>query len=63
MAKIDFVFTKEMAELLKKVREGSNLSQAEIAKRLGFVAKSGKVYISYLENGKIKNPSLGLILN
>jgi transcriptional regulator with XRE-family HTH domain len=62
MTKIDFVFTKEMAKLLKIVREKSNLSQVEIAKRIGFAPKSGKIYISLLENGKIKNPSLGLIL-
>jgi transcriptional regulator with XRE-family HTH domain len=62
MTKIDFVFTKEMAKLLKIVREKSNLSQVEIAKRIGFAPKSGKIYISLLENGKIKNPSLGFIL-
>ena len=62
MTKIDFVFTKEMANLLKKVREKANLSQVEIAKRIGFAPKSGKIYISLLENGKIKNPSLGFIL-
>ena len=62
MTKIDFVFTKEMANLLKKGREKANLSQVEIAKRIGFAPKSGKIYISLLENGKIKNPSLGFIL-
>jgi transcriptional regulator with XRE-family HTH domain len=62
MPKIDFVFNKEMAKLLKKFREKSRLSQVEIAKRIGFIPKSGKIYISQLENGKIKNPSLGLIL-
>jgi len=62
MPKIDFVFNQEMAKLLKKFRIKSNLSQTEIAKRIGFVPKSGKIYISCLENGKIKNPSLGLVL-
>ncbi len=60
--KIDFVFNQAMARLLKKCRENSHLSQVEIAQRIGFSPKSGKIYISLLENGKIKKPSLGLIL-
>jgi transcriptional regulator with XRE-family HTH domain len=61
MAKNTFVFTKEMADILSKIRKKAGLSQTEIAERIGLSSKSF-AYISFLENGKIKNPSLGAIL-
>lgn len=57
-----FVFTKEMAELLKIMRQRAHLSQQEVAIRLGLSRKSGKFYISSLERGEIKNPTIGTIL-
>ncbi|MDH5185486.1 MAG: helix-turn-helix transcriptional regulator [candidate division WOR-3 bacterium] len=54
--------TKEMIRLLKKQREKANLTQAEIAKRLGLSPKSGKMYISAFESGKKKNSSIETIL-
>jgi transcriptional regulator with XRE-family HTH domain len=62
MSKISFVFTKEMAENLKKIREKAGLYQKEVARRIGFSAKSGKGYISHLEKGMVKNPPIGTIL-
>ncbi len=35
MAKNIFVFTEEMADILKKIREEAGLSQAEIVERIG----------------------------
>jgi transcriptional regulator with XRE-family HTH domain len=57
-----FIFTKEMAELLKLMRQRAHLSQQEVAVRLGLSQKSGKIYISSLERGEIKNPTIGTIL-
>ncbi|MEO0091525.1 MAG: helix-turn-helix transcriptional regulator [candidate division WOR-3 bacterium] len=57
-----FIFTKEMAELLKKMRLRAHLSQQQVAVRLGLSPKSGKKYISSLERGEIKNPTIGSIL-
>jgi transcriptional regulator with XRE-family HTH domain len=57
-----FIFTKEMAELLKIMRQRARLSQQEVAVRLGLSRKSGKIYISSLERGEIKNPTIGTIL-
>jgi transcriptional regulator with XRE-family HTH domain len=54
--------TKEMINLLKQQREKANLTQEEIAKRLGFSPKSGKMYISAFERGKKRNPSIDTIL-
>ncbi|MFB0509548.1 MAG: helix-turn-helix domain-containing protein [bacterium] len=51
-----FVFTKEMADLLDKIRKKPGLSQIEVAEKIGLSIKSF-TYISILENGKIKNPS------
>jgi transcriptional regulator with XRE-family HTH domain len=55
-------FTKEMIKLLKQRREKANLTQEEIAQRLGFSPKSGKMYISAFERGKKRNPSIDTIL-
>ncbi len=62
MSKISFVFTREMAENLKKVREKAGLSQIEVANRIGLRYKTADSFISHLEKGRIKNPSLGAIL-
>ncbi len=62
MSKISFVFTNEMAENLKKIREKAGLSQLEVAKRIGLIYKTADSFISHLEKGRIKNPSLGAIL-
>jgi transcriptional regulator with XRE-family HTH domain len=61
MTKKPFIFTKEMADLLIKIRKRAGLSQKDIAERIGLSRKSF-AYISFLETGKIKNPSLGVIL-
>ena len=55
-------FAKEMIKLLKQQREKANLTQEEIAQRLGFSAKSEKIYISAFERGKKRNPSIDTIL-
>ena len=62
MPKKYFLFTKEMAELLKKMRIKSGLSQTEVAERIGLSSKTKDSYISHLEKGRLKNPALGLIL-
>jgi len=56
------IFSKEIGKLLQVARKRANLSQAEIAKQIGFSSKSGKIYISSLERGKRKNTSLRTIL-
>ncbi|MCX7785205.1 MAG: helix-turn-helix domain-containing protein [candidate division WOR-3 bacterium] len=53
----------ETGSLLAKIRKSCHLTQTDIAKGLGFSEKSGKVFISRLENGKLSNPSLSLVLN
>jgi transcriptional regulator with XRE-family HTH domain len=62
MPKKSFIFTKEMAELLKKIRIKAGLSQSEVAERIGLSSKTKDSYISHLEKGRLKNPALGLIL-
>jgi transcriptional regulator with XRE-family HTH domain len=62
MSKIAFIFTKEMAENLKKIREKAGLSQIEVANRIGLRYKTADSFISHLEKGRIRNPSLGAIL-
>jgi transcriptional regulator with XRE-family HTH domain len=53
-----FVFTKEMAVYLQKLRKQANLTQTEVAKIMGIKAKSGQSFIAQLENGLIKNPTI-----
>jgi len=60
MRKKTFVFTKEMSELLRKIRERAGLSQAEVAQRIGLSKQAGN--ISHLEKGLVKNPPLGTVL-
>jgi len=62
MSRKTSILDKEIADLLKKVREESGLSQAAVAERIGLSLKSGKGYISHLEKGRIKNPPIGTIL-
>jgi transcriptional regulator with XRE-family HTH domain len=58
-----FIFTKEMAEKLRKIRENARLTQPEVALRIGVKTKSGKSFISQLESGMVKNPTLKTILD
>lgn len=53
-----FVFTKEMAVYLQKLRKQANLTQTEVARIMGIKAKSGQSFIAQLENGLIKNPTI-----
>ncbi|MEO0083311.1 MAG: helix-turn-helix transcriptional regulator, partial [candidate division WOR-3 bacterium] len=62
MVKNKFIFTKEIARLLVAFRKTARLTQAEMAEQIGLSRKSGKKYISLLETGRIKNPSLGTII-
>jgi transcriptional regulator with XRE-family HTH domain len=57
-----FIFTKEMAEKLRKIRETARLTQKEVALRIGIKSKSGRSVIGQLENGIVKNPTLRTIL-
>jgi len=58
-----FIFTKEMARILKGIRVKANLSQTEVGVRIGLKPKNAPKYISNLEAGKINNPTLRTILN
>jgi transcriptional regulator with XRE-family HTH domain len=58
-----FLFTKEMAKILKEIRIKANLSQTEVGTRIGLKPKNAFKYISNLEAGKITNPTLRTILN
>lgn len=56
------IVTKELGILLAEIRKKACLTQKEVAERMGFSGKSGRVYVSRLEKGGINNPSLWLIL-
>ncbi len=58
-----FIFTKEMAEKLREIRENARLTQKEVALRIGIKSKSGTSIISQLESGMVKNPTLKTILD
>jgi len=58
-----FNFTKEMAKILRRLRENANLTQKEVATRMGVKTKYGQSLIAQLEMGKVKNPSLRTILD
>jgi transcriptional regulator with XRE-family HTH domain len=58
-----FMLTKEMASVLVKIRGKANLTQKDVAKRMGIISKSGRSYIAQLEGGLIKNPSLATIID
>jgi len=55
--------TKEMGELLATIRKKAHLTQKEVGERMGFSGKTVRVYVSRLEQGKIKNPSMNTILH
>jgi transcriptional regulator with XRE-family HTH domain len=57
-----FIFNKEMAEKLRKIRETARLTQKEVALRIGIKTKSGRSVIGQLESGRVKNPTLRTIL-
>ena len=57
-----FIFNKEMAEKLRKIRETARLTQKEVALRIGIKSKSGRSVIGQLESGMVKNPTLRTIL-
>jgi len=63
MSKIMFNFTKEMAKILRRLRENANLTQKEVATRIGVKTKYGQSLIAQLKMGKVKNPSLRTILD
>jgi transcriptional regulator with XRE-family HTH domain len=46
-----------MSQQIRKQREASGLTQAELAKKAGVT----QAYLSALENGSRKNPSLDLL--
>ena len=58
-----FIFTKEMAKILRRLRENANLTQKEIATRMGIKTKYGQSLIAQIEMGKVKNPGLRTILD
>ena len=58
-----FTLTKEIGNLLAKIRKEARLTQKDVAERLGLSEKAGKMYISKLEQGNIKNPSMNTILH
>jgi len=53
---------KEIGRVLQKFRKKAMLSQTDIAVEIGFSKTSGFKYISWLETGRIKNPSLLTVL-
>jgi|UniRef100_A0A7C6E9M8 transcriptional regulator with XRE-family HTH domain len=59
---VNTILSKEIGNLLTKVREKSGLSQTEVAERIGLSEKFGQGYISRLEKGKAKNPPIQTIL-
>lgn len=58
-----FNFTKEMAKVLRRLREDANLTQKEVASRMEIKTKYGQSLIAQIEMGKVKNPSLRTILD
>jgi transcriptional regulator with XRE-family HTH domain len=58
-----FNFTKEMAKTLRRFRVNANLSQKEVANRMGGKTKYGQSLIAQIEMGKVSNPSLRTILD
>jgi transcriptional regulator with XRE-family HTH domain len=58
-----FRFSKEVACRLRQLRKTAQLTQSEVAIRMGSKGKSGHSFIVRLENGKIKHPALETILN
>ena len=63
MSKVMFNFTEGMAKILRRLRENANLTQKEVATRMGVKTKYGQSLIAQIEMGKVKNPSLRTILD
>lgn len=63
MSKGMFNFTKEMAKILRRLRQNANLTQKEVATIMGVKIKYGQSLIAQIEMGKVKNPSLRTILD
>jgi transcriptional regulator with XRE-family HTH domain len=63
MSKIMFNFTKEMAKILRRLSKNANLTQKEVATRMGVKTKYGQGLIAQLEMGRVKNPSLQTIFD
>jgi len=58
-----FRFSKDIAHQLRQLRETAQLTQTEVALRMGVKGKFGHSFIVRLEKGKIKHPALETILN
>ncbi len=58
-----YAFTKEMGQALRDLRKKANLTQDDMAERMGIKSKSARSYIAQLENGLIDNPTLQTILD
>jgi transcriptional regulator with XRE-family HTH domain len=61
--KVMFNFTKDMAKILSRLRKNANLTQKELANRMGIKTKYGQSLIAQIEMGKVSNPSLRTILD
>jgi len=57
-----FVFTPEMGAQLRDMRKKSELTQSEVAHRMGLSGPHAKSWISSLESGRIKEPKLGTVI-
>jgi len=62
MRESKFVFNEAMGSLLKSMREKAGLFQSDIANALGFKSRTSFTYISRLEKGLIRNPSMRTII-
>ena len=62
MRESKFVFNEAMGSLLKSMREKAGLFQGDIANALGFKSRTSFTYISRLEKGLIRNPSMRTII-
>jgi transcriptional regulator with XRE-family HTH domain len=54
-------FTPEMGARLRKIRSDRGLTQDEVAARMGLKGKCRWTFITRLEQGNIKNPSLSTV--
>jgi transcriptional regulator with XRE-family HTH domain len=58
-----FVFDAKMGKKLTQIRKRAELSQKQVAERMGIKSTSGQAFIARLENGFVKNPSMKTILD
>jgi transcriptional regulator with XRE-family HTH domain len=54
-------FTPEMGARLREIRLKRGFTQDEVAARMGLAGKGRKTFVGRLEQGNIKNPSLGTV--